>query len=113
VLYGELGDLAGPGLVAHRGQQLPYVDTGGRHPLVESELHRAHNLLEGEAVAQVLLRGVPHLGVHDAVTGQVLDALAGHPGDVVGALHHRNGVVERLEVAHQRAAVRGLGEPPP
>ncbi len=59
----------------------------------------------------MLLGGVAHLGVHHPVGGQVLHALARHPGQVVRALHHRDGVVEGLQVALQRAAVGRLGEP--
>ena len=49
----------------------------------------------------MLLGGVADLGVHHPVGGQVLHALAGDPGDVVGSLHHRDGVVEGLEVTLQ------------
>ena len=49
----------------------------------------------------VQLGGEPHLGVDDAVGGEVLDALPGHPVQRVGRLHHRDGVREALEVADQ------------
>ena len=99
----------------HRGQQLADHDpaAGRRLALVEALLHRVHDLVEREAAGEVLLGGVAHLGVDDAVGGQVLDALAGDPGELLGGLHHRDGVVEGLQVALQRAGVRGLGEPLP
>ena len=62
-------------------------------------------------LVDVLLGGVADLGVDDAVGGQVLDALAGDPGDGRAGLHHGDGVVEGLEVAHQRAGVGRLDEP--
>ena len=64
-----------------------------------------------EPAGDVLLGGVAHLGVDDVVGREVLDALAGHPGQGVGLLHHRDGVVEGLEVALQRPRVGRLGEP--
>ena len=110
---GELGDLHRPRLVAHRGQQLAYDDPAAArgHPGVEALLHRRDDLVEGQPAADVLLGGVAHLGVDDAVGGEVLDALAGDPGDRRPVLHDRDGVVEGLEVAHQRAGVGRLGEP--
>jgi hypothetical protein len=70
--------------------------------------HRLDGLLEGHAAGEQLRRHA-HLGVHDAVRGQVQGALAGHPVHGVGPLHHADGVRERLQVAHQRA---GVGRPP-
>ena len=61
----------------------------------------------------MLLGGVADLGVDHPVGGEVLDALPGDPGECVGRLHHRDGVVEGLEVALQRARVGRLREPPP
>ena len=67
------------------------------------------------SIAQALrgrqLGGEPHLGVDDAVGGEVERALAGHPVDRLGLLHHADGVRERLQVLHQRAGVRRLPEP--
>ena len=65
----------------HRGQQLADDDRppGRRHPVLEPLLHGVHDLVEREPLGQVLLGRVAHLGVHDTVGGQVLDALAGHP----------------------------------
>ena len=60
----------------------------------------------------MLLGGVADLGVHHSVGSEVLDALAGDPGERRLGLHHADRVVERLEVAHQGAGVGGLGEPP-
>ena len=113
----ELGDLARASLVAHRGQQLAHDDRAtalgrGRGALLEPLPHRVHDLLQPEALPQVLLRGVAHLGVHHLVRGQVLDALPGHPAQVLGPLHDRDRVVEGLEVALQRPRVAGLDEPP-
>ena len=62
---------------------------------------------------QVLLGRVPRLGVDDAVGGQVERPLARDPVQAVRGLHHRDGVVERLQVPHQRAGVGRLDEPAP
>ncbi len=51
------------------------------------------------------------LGVDDPVGGQVERALPGHPGQLLGGLHDRDGVRERLEVALERARVGGVAEP--
>ena len=110
----QLGDLAGAGLVAHGGQQLADDDPAAGWPAIPSSKPRWTAATTSSSVqpsGDVLLGGVAHLGVHDAVVGQVLDALAGDPGQRVGLLHHRDGVVERLEVALQRPGVRRLGEP--
>ena len=110
---GQLGDLHRARLVAHRGEQLADDDpaAGGRLAGLEALLDGRDDLVEGEALLDVLLGGVADLGVHHAVRGQVLDALARHPGDRRAGLHDADRVVEGLEVAHQRAGVGGLGEP--
>ena len=109
----ERRDLHGAGRVTHRGQELAYDDpaAGRGRPLLEALLHRGHDLVERQPRRDVLLGGVADLGVDDAVRGEVLHALAGDPGEGSAGLHHRDGVVERLQVAHQRAGVRGVGEP--
>ena len=111
---GELGDLAGAGLVPHRGEQLAHRDPAlgpAGHALLEALLDGGDDLVEGQPGGDVLLGRVADLGVDDAVRGQVLDALAGHPGQRGGGLHDRDGVVEGLEVAHQRAGVGHRREP--
>ena len=52
-----------------------------RRALVEALLDGGDDLVEGQPVAEVLLGGVAHLGVDDAVVGEVLDALAGDPAE--------------------------------
>ena len=89
----------------HRGEQLADDDpaAGVDHPRLEAGPDRGRRPGRGSRpVADVLLGGVADLGVHDAVGGQVGDALAGDPLDRRLGLHHRHGVVEGLEVAHQR-----------
>ena len=73
--------------------------------------HRLHHLVEREPLAQVLLGREPHLGVDDAVGGQVLGALLGHARERVLRLHHADGVVERLEVEHEVLPGGAFGEP--
>jgi hypothetical protein len=70
-------------------------------------------MVEGQTAADVLLGRVPDLGVHDPVGGEVGDALAGDPLERVLGLQDCDGVLERLQVAHQRAGVGRLGEPVP
>ena len=65
------------------------------------------------------LRREPHLGVDDAVVGQVLRALARDAGQCLGRLHHADRVRERLQVQdqilaagstrHPRAELVGIG----
>ena len=81
--------------------------------MLEPLAHRIDHLLEREPGGQVLLGRVADLGVHDPVRGQVLHALTGHPLDRLSVLHHRNGVVERLQVPLQRPGVRRLHKPLP
>ena len=68
----------------HRGQQRPDPDPvagrGGRPlALAEAVQHRLDDLVEGQAPLDVQLGGEADLGVDDAVGGQVLGALGGHP----------------------------------
>ena len=56
---------------------------------------------------------VAHLGVDDAVVGQVLGALGGHPRDGLGRLHDRHRVAEAFEVELQGLAVGARAEPAP
>lgn len=59
----------------------------------------------------MLLRRVAHLGVDDAVLGEVLGALGGDPDQRVTGLHDADGVREGLQIALQGAGVGGLVEP--
>jgi len=74
-----------------------FADATLDHQWIHVDVERAKEGPFGGTIAHgyLTLSLIPWLG------GQVLDALAGHPGYVVGALHHRDGVVEGLEVAHQ------------
>ena len=82
---------------------------GGALP--EALEHRGDHLVEGEALEQVLLGREAHLGVDDAVGGEVLGALLRDALERVLRLHHADGVVERLEVEHEVLAGGALGEP--
>ncbi|GAA2915289.1 hypothetical protein GCM10020221_08730 [Streptomyces thioluteus] len=84
-----------------------------RVALAEALVDRLDDLFEGEPGLQVLLGGVAHLGVDDAVRGQVLGALGGDPDQRLAGLHDGAGVREGLQVALQRARVGGLAEPYP
>ena len=83
-------------------------------PTAEPVEHRLDRLVVGEAGLGAQLGRHAHLGVHHAVGGQVLGALAGDPLDGVAVLHDADGVGERLEVQHEvvalGAAVEPLGE---
>ncbi len=52
-----------------------------------------------------------HLGVHDAVGGEILGALERHSLDRVTVLHHADGVGEGLEVEHEVVALGATVEP--
>ena len=73
--------------------------------------HRLDDGLDRQPARRRQLGCEAHLGVHDAVGGEVERALPRHPVDGVGGLHDADGVRERLQVAHQRAGVGGLPEP--
>ena len=115
---GQLGDLPAAGLVPHGGEQLahhdrPVVGAGELLALDEPVPDGLHDLLQRQPGGQVLLGGVADLGVDHAVLGQVEHALAGHPAQLRLGLHHRDGVVEGLQVALERPAVGRLLEPAP
>ncbi len=113
---GQLGDLPGARGVPHRGEQAADPDpaTGlGGPPGAQPEAlqHRLHHRFQRQALLDVQLGGEPDLGVDDAVGGQVLGALGGHPDQRVHALQHGHRVPERLQVALQRTGVRRGQEP--
>ena len=87
------------------------ASAASRLPCGEAVDHRLDDVLDREALGRRQLRREAHLGVHDAVGGQVEGALAGHPVDRLGPLHHADGVRERLQVLHQRPGVGRLPEP--
>jgi hypothetical protein len=100
----------------HRGQQRPDPDpvsglAGAPLALAEALAHRLDDLLQGQPRGQVLLGGVPHLGVDDAVGRQVLGALGGDSDQRVPGLHHADRVRERLQIPLQRAGVGRLPKP--
>ncbi len=80
-------------------------------PLGDPVRDGRHHVVPGEPARQVQLGGVTQLRVHDAVGREVLDGLRRHPAQVVGPLHHRDGVRERGEVVLQRAGRRRSQEP--
>ncbi|MNW55969.1 hypothetical protein D3C74_336640 [compost metagenome] len=112
----ELGDLLPAVGVPHRGHELAHADgaplgRGEGNALLEPGLDRVHGVLQAQAALHVLLGGPALLGVDDAVRGQVEDGLAGDAREGLGRLHDGDGVVEGLEVAHERARVGRLDEP--
>ena len=111
VVHDQPGDLGALGGVPHRGEQCRDADpvTGlRRDPLTvpEAGVDRLDDLLEGQALDQVLLGGVADLGVDHPVGGEVLHALAGHPVQPRLGLHHRQGLVERLAGSAPRSRSR-------
>ena len=83
---------------------------GGLLAVGESGQHRVDHRVERQPRVDVQFGCEPDLGVHHVVGGQVLDALESDPVQCLRCLHHPDGVGERLEVAHQRPAVRGGAE---
>ena len=80
-------------------------------PRSKPEQHGVEHFLQREPGLDVQLGGEPHLGVHDAVGGEVLGALVRHPLERVGMLHDADRVGERLEVEHQVVALGAAIEP--
>ena len=112
----QLGDLQRAGRVPHRGDQAAHRDgasvgADGLLAVGEPGQHRVDDVVERQPFVDVQFRREPDLGVDHVVGGQVLDALVGHPVQRLGRLHHPDRVRERLQVAHQRAAVRRGAEP--
>ncbi len=86
-------------------------EVGAGRAASEPGEHRLHHLVEGEALLGAQLGRQAHLGVHDAVGGEVLRALVGDPFDRVAVLHHADGVGEGLEVEHEVVALGAAVEP--
>ena len=116
ILDGKLGDLARPGGVSHRRDERADPDpvtSLGRVGLAPPETQQGgvDDLLEREPAVGVLFRRPAHLGVDDAVIGEVLGAFLGYSGYSLGGLHDRDGVHERLEVALERTRTGSIPEP--
>ncbi len=99
----------------HRGDQAAHRDgaalgAGGLLAVGETGEHRIDDRVQRQPGVDVQFGREPDLGVHHVVGREVLDALVGHPVQGLGCLHHPDGVRERLQIAHQRSAVRGGAE---
>ncbi len=111
---GELGDLPRPRLVPHRGEQLPHHDpAAGRRPRPRrSPPARRRRPRRGSARRRRAARGRSGSRRRPRRPRPGPRRTRGRPACRRGrGLHHRDGVVEGLEVAHQRPGVGGLGEP--
>lgn len=100
----------------HGGEQGADADavavlTGRPLPFPEALVDGLDHLFEAQPAVEVLLGGVAHLGVDDAVLGEVLGALAGDPDERLAGLHHADGVREGLQIPFQGTGVGGLPEP--
>ena len=118
VADGQLGDFLAAVGVAHGGDQLADLDVAaglgdGIDTGIEARLHGLDGLVQAQALRQVLFGGPAHFTVDNAVVGEVFDEFLGDAEEPVLGLHHGDGVVERLEVADQRAGVGGFAEPLP
>ena len=110
------GDLDRAGRLAHRGDEQLHDDRmarGGRPFRADPEAleHRLDRLVEGQPLLGAQLGRHPHLGIHDAIGGQVLGAFGRDPGDRVGPLHDPEGVGEGLEVELEALAIGAAPEP--
>ena len=87
---------------------------GGRGllPVGEAGQHGVDDGVQRQTRGDVQFGGEPHLGVDHIVGRQILGAFGGDPVQRLRGLHDGDGVRERLQVADQRSAVRGGGEPP-
>ena len=84
---------------------------GAGRTAAEAGEHRLDHLVERQALLGAELGREAHLGVDDAVGGEILRALVGDPFDRVAVLHHADGVGERLEVEHEVVALGAAVEP--
>ena len=92
--------------MAHRRHQAPHHNrpAGARRgllPVGESGQHRRYHLVQRQPALGVQLGREPHLRVDDVVGGEVDHALEGDSVQGRRGLHHRDGVGERLQIAHQ------------
>ena len=76
----------------------------------EAVAHRLDVSANGEP-APVQLGREAHLGVDDAVGGEIDGRLVGDPFDALGRLHHRQRVLERREVLEDVLRLGAAGEP--
>src|SRR5690606_29607717 len=116
VTHGQVGDLPGPRVLPHGTQQLPDPDvppTFGRGlaTAVEPVLYGLHHGFQRQSTFDEQLRRIAHLGVDDAVVGQVLDTFGGDPRQRLLGLHDATGVREGLQIAFQGAGVGRRFEP--
>ena len=114
----QFGDLLAAVGVAHGGDELADLDVAaglgdGVHAGFEPGLHGLDDVVQAQALLQVLFGRPAHLAVHDAVVGQVFDEFLRDAEQAFLGLHHGDGVVEGLQVADQRAGVGGFAEPLP
>ena len=82
-----------------------------RSPRRNPAVTAADDGLERQPALLVQLGSEPHLGVHDAVGGEVERALVGDALDVLLGLHHGERVLERGEVLQQVLGCGAGGEP--
>ena len=106
----QLCDLRGPRGGAHGGHEEPdhhrrSVRSGRHLALGEALQDRHHDVVELHSGFGAQLGCHPHLGIDHAIGREVLHALARHPADRFGVLHHADGVREGLQVELQIAAV--------
>ncbi len=107
----ELGDLAAMCRGAHGAQNRADRESGARRPGLETSDNRCHHLVEGEPRLPVQLGREAHLGVHHAISGEVLGAFPRHSLERVGVLHDTDGVREGLEVEDEVVALGAPVEP--
>jgi hypothetical protein len=113
----ELGDVERRSRLPHRGEQLPHLDLlparpTRRHPLGQAIPYSFDGLRKGQACPQMLLWRPARLRVNDPIGCQVCHELSSDPAQIRRCLHHRDGLIESLQVWHQRARVGRFGEPP-
>ena len=110
------GDLDRAVLGAHGAQDRVHRDPapgGSDVCLTAAEPGRdgVDHRLQREPSLLVQLRSEADLRVHHPVGGEIDDGLVGDPFDVLGGLHHRQGVLERRQVLQQVGGLCAAGEP--
>ena len=97
--------------MTHRGDEGADSDVATFAAVAEACQGGLDDLVEGQPTFDVQLGCEPHLGVDDAVIGEILGAFGRNPVQGISGLHDAHGVGERLEVEDQIEAAGASDHP--